>query len=40
MLEHLDRKKVLRAKILMQNFLKRQISLRNFTEERFIAVKF
>ena len=34
MLEHLNRKKVLRAKILMQNVLKRQIPPRNFTEER------
>ena len=40
MLEHLNRKKVLRAKILMQNVLKRQIPPRNFTEERCIAVKF
>ena len=42
MLEHLNRKKVLRAKILMQNVLKRQILPRNFTEveERCIAVKF
>ena len=36
MLEHLNRKKVLRAKILMQNVLKRQIPPRNFTEERCI----
>ena len=34
MLEHLNRKKVLRAKIPMQNVLKRQIPPRNFTEER------
>ena len=34
MLEHLNRKKVLRAKIRMQNVLKRQIPPRNFTEER------
>ena len=40
MLEHLNRKKVLRAKILMQNVLKLQIPPRNFTEERCIAVKF
>ena len=39
-LEHLNPKKVLRAKILMQNVLKRQIPPRNFTEERCIAVKF
>ena len=32
MLEHLNRKKVLRAKILMQNVLKGQIPPRNFTE--------
>ena len=38
MLEHLSRKKVLRAKILMQNVLKRLIPPRNFTEERCIAV--
>ena len=35
MLEYLNRKKVLRAKILMQNVLKRQIPPRNFTEERW-----
>ena len=40
MLEHLNRKKVLRAKILMQNVLKRQIPLQNFSEERCVAVKF
>ena len=40
MLEHLNRKKVLRARILMQNVLKQQIPPRNFTEERIIAVKF
>ena len=40
MLEYLNRKKVLRAKILVQNVLKRQIPPRNFTEERCIAVKF
>ena len=34
MLENLNRKKVLRAKMLMQNVLKRQIPPRNFTEER------
>ena len=34
MLEHLNRNMALRAKILMQNVLKRQISPRNFTEER------
>ena len=41
MLEHLNRKKVLRATILMQNVLnlKRQIPPRNFTEERCIAGK-
>ena len=38
MLEHLNRKKVLRAKILMQSVLKRQIQPRNFSEERIIAV--
>ena len=40
MLEHLNRNKFLRAKIRMQNVLKRQIPLQNFTEERCIAVKF
>ena len=40
MLEHLNRKMVLRAKILMQNVLKRQMPPQNFTEERCIAVKF
>ena len=40
MLEHLNRKKALRAKILMQNVLKRQIPPRNFTEERCIAMSF
>ena len=40
MLEHLNPKKVLRAKILMQNVFKWQIPPRNFTEERCIAVKF
>ena len=40
MLEHLDHKKVLRAKILIQNVLKRQIPPQSFTEERCIAVKF
>ena len=40
MLEHLNPKKVLRAKILMQNVLGRQIPPRNFTEERCIAGKF
>ena len=34
MLEHLNRKKVLRAKILMQIVLKRQIPPRNFEEYR------
>ena len=38
MLEHLNRKKVLRAKILMQSVLKRQIQPRNFSEERCIVV--
>ena len=38
MLEHLNRKKVLREKILVQNVLKWQISPPNFTEERCIAV--
>ena len=38
MLEHLNREKVLRATILMQNVLKRQIPPRNFTEERCITV--
>ena len=33
MLGHINRKKVLRAKILMQNVLKRQIPPRNFTED-------
>ena len=40
MLEHLNRKKVLRAKILLQNVLKWQIPPRNFSEERCIEVKF
>ena len=40
MIKHLNRKMALRAKILMQNVLKRQIPPRNFTEERCIAVKF
>ena len=40
MLEYLNRKKVLRAKILMQNVFKWQIPPRNFTEERCIAGKF
>ena len=38
MLEHLNRKNVLRAKILIQKVLKRHIPPRNFTEERCIAV--
>ena len=38
MLEHLNRKKVLRANTFMQNVLKQQIPPRNFTEERRIAV--
>ena len=40
MLEHLNHKKVLRAKILLQNVLKQQIPVRNFTKEPCIAVKF
>ena len=32
MLEHLNRKKVLRAKILMQNVLKGQIPPRSFSD--------
>ena len=36
MLEHLNLEKVLRAKTLVQNVLKRQILPRNFTEERCI----
>ena len=40
MLEHLNRRKVLRARILMQNALKRQIPPRNFTEERCIERSF
>ena len=40
MLEHLNRKKVLREKTLMQNVLKRQIPPRNVTEEQCIAGKF
>ena len=40
MLEHLNRMKVLRVKILMQNVLKRKIPPRNLTEERRVAVKF
>ena len=40
MLGHLNRKSVLRAMILMQNVLKRQIPARNFRQKGLIAVKF
>ena len=39
-LQYLNRKKVLRAKILMQNVLKQQIPPRSFHQGRWIAVNF
>ena len=40
MLEHLNRNKILRAKISMQNVLKRQIPPRNFTEDESVLPSF